>query len=239
MHTTNSRNAHGYEQLLGGAIKRLESNSFNLEGEAYLQSFRRRLILDLGFAAVAGVASAPLLTALGVGIKLHDGGPVIYRDDRVGFGLKSFQMAKLRSMKVDCGEGIKCEGDARTTKIGKFIRKMSIDELPQVYNIIKGEMSVVGPRPLRALQIEQGLLNEVFANQKDTDAFLYDVYGRMKPGLTGPNQVAGVRDFTAGPESLAAYVRQVIEFYENASPQTDIAIMSQTLSVVVGAEQAY
>jgi lipopolysaccharide/colanic/teichoic acid biosynthesis glycosyltransferase len=133
-----------------------------------------RRVFDL-LCATAGLAClVPLFALIAVAIKLDDGGPVMYSQDRVGKGLRKFRLLKFRSMFSGCAEGslLTAPGDARVTRVGRFLRRYKLDELPQLVNVLKGEMQLVGVRP----QVE-----------KFVDIFP-DEYGELlqtPPGITG------------------------------------------------------
>src|SRR5437773_235534 len=137
---------------------------------------------DVAIAGVALVAASPLLAVAALAIKLEDGGPVLYRQTRVGKDGVDFELLKLRTMVVGAetmGAGLAVnEGDSRITRAGRILRKLSLDELPQLWNVVRGEMSVIGPRPTLRYQVEQ-----------------YDEWQRhrldVKPGITGWAQVNG------------------------------------------------
>jgi lipopolysaccharide/colanic/teichoic acid biosynthesis glycosyltransferase len=132
-------------------------------------------VFDL-LCATAGLAClVPLFALIAVAIKLDDGGPVMYSQDRVGKGLRKFRLLKFRSMFSGCAEGslLTAPGDTRVTRVGRFLRRYKLDELPQLVNVLKGEMQLVGVRP----QVE-----------KFVDIFP-DEYGELlqtPPGITGP-----------------------------------------------------
>jgi lipopolysaccharide/colanic/teichoic acid biosynthesis glycosyltransferase len=134
-----------------------------------------RRVFDL-LCATAGLAClVPLFALIAVAIKLDDGGPVMYSQDRVGKGLRKFRLLKFRSMFSGCAEGslLTAPGDTRVTRVGRFLRRYKLDELPQLVNVLKGEMQLVGVRP----QVE-----------KFVDIFP-DEYGELlqtPPGITGP-----------------------------------------------------
>ena len=120
-------------------------------------SYRGKRVLDLSLLTISNVLALPLLLIvviiLSVLIKLEDGGPVLYRQRRVGIGGKIFNLLKFRSMRVnaeqDTGPVLSSRLDNRQTKIGRFMRKRALDEIPQLYNLWRGDMSIVGPRPER------------------------------------------------------------------------------------------
>jgi lipopolysaccharide/colanic/teichoic acid biosynthesis glycosyltransferase len=139
-------------------------------------------LFDIAAASLGLVATSPLLAGAAVAIKLEDGGPVLYRQRRVGKDGAEFELFKLRTMVVGAerrGAGWAVNaGDPRITRVGRALRRFSLDELPQLWNVLRGEMSIIGPRPTLAYQVEQ-----------------YTPHQRrrleIKPGLTGWAQVQG------------------------------------------------
>lgn len=150
--------------------------------------------LDVGLSGIGLVVSGPVWLALAVAIKIEDGGPVFYTQDRVGEGGRIFRVFKFRSM-VPNAEAVvgalqATEHDPRVTRIGRFMRATAMDELPQLLNIFLGDMSFVGPRALRPGEIER---------EGDSLVALEDVPGfaarqRIRPGLTGVAQIYAPRD---------------------------------------------
>jgi lipopolysaccharide/colanic/teichoic acid biosynthesis glycosyltransferase len=138
--------------------------------------------LDLVLAATALAIASPFLAAAAAGIKLEDRGPILYRQRRVGQKGSEFELVKLRTMVVGAeqqGAGYAVnEGDPRITRVGRLLRRVSLDELPQLWNVLRGEMSMVGPRPTLAYQVER--YNERQRRRLD-----------VKPGITGWAQVNG------------------------------------------------
>ena len=158
-----------------------------------------------------------LITA--IAIKLESPGPIIFKQERIGYNGKPFMMYKFRSMKVQDENEEKSqwttEDDPRKTKVGSFIRKMSIDELPQFFNVLKREMSVVGPRPERPYFVEQF--------KKEIPKYM--VKHQVRPGLTGLAQVNGYR----GNTSIDKRIEYDIRYVENWSLVLDIQIMFKTV----------
>jgi lipopolysaccharide/colanic/teichoic acid biosynthesis glycosyltransferase len=138
--------------------------------------------LDVAGAGAVLLVTSPLLGLAALAVKLEDGGPVFYRQSRVGKDGRDFELLKLRTMVVDAekqGAGYAvAEGDPRITRAGRLLRRLSIDELPQLWNVLRGEMSLVGPRPTLRYQVER---------YDDRQRHRLDV----KPGLTGWAQVNG------------------------------------------------
>jgi len=193
----------------------------------------RARITKRGFdfaAALAGiVVLSPLLLMIALIIKLEDGGPVLFIQRRLGRGNQFFDMLKFRSMRQEKldqdGARSTSRDDDRITRIGNFIRRTSIDELPQLINVLKGDMSIVGPRP-HALGSR--------ANSK----LFWEVDGRywkrhsLKPGLTGLAQVRGHRGATEQEKDLTDRLQSDLEYISSWSLQNDIAIVFQTVWVL-------
>ena len=170
--------------------------------------------LDAVIAGAGLVLTSPILVVAALAIKLDDGGPVLYRQARVGKGGVDFDLLKLRTMVVGAerlGAGYAVDrGDTRITRTGRFLRRTSIDELPQLWNVLRGDMSVIGPRPTLRYQVEQ-----------------YDSRQRrrleVKPGLTGWAQVNG-RAALPWPERIELDVWYV----EHRSRRVDLDILLRT-----------
>jgi lipopolysaccharide/colanic/teichoic acid biosynthesis glycosyltransferase len=138
--------------------------------------------LDVAGAGAVLLVTSPLIGLAALAVKLEDGGPVFYRQTRVGRAGRDFELLKLRTMVVDAekqGAGYAiAQGDSRITRSGRLLRRLSIDELPQLWNVLRGEMSLVGPRPTLRYQVER--YDERQRHRLD-----------VKPGLTGWAQVNG------------------------------------------------
>ena len=186
--------------------------------------------LDL-FLTIPGVLFlAPLLIAVSFAIKLDSKGPIFFLQPRVGRGNRIFLMSKFRSMRVDqsdsAGNQSTSRNDDRVTKVGRFIRATSIDELPQLFNVLRGEMSLVGPRP-HALGSLAG--TELFWEVDER----YWHRHASKPGLTGLAQVRGYRGETRERKDLADRLRADLEYLNGWTIWRDISILVSTLRVVV------
>lgn len=194
--------------------------------------FEARLIkraMDLTLSSVALVLLAPLMAAVAVLIKLEDGGPVLFRQRRMGTSNRFFWIYKLRSMRAELGDAdgkrSAARDDDRTTRIGRFIRRTSIDELPQLFNVWRGDMSLVGPRP-HALGSQAG------------EKLFWEIDGRywnrhvLKPGLTGLAQVKGYRGATECETDLTNRLKADLEYISNWSVWLDIKILLQTIKVI-------
>jgi lipopolysaccharide/colanic/teichoic acid biosynthesis glycosyltransferase len=176
---------------------------------------------DIAGSAIGLALAAPVLGAAAIAIKLEDGGPVLYRQQRVGLGGAEFELLKLRTMVVGAeriGAGFAVdEGDARITKVGRLLRRLSLDELPQLLNVLRGDMSLIGPRPTLRYQVER-----------------YDERQRrrlgVKPGLTGWAQVHGRASLP-----WAERIELDVWYVENRSPLVDLRILLRTpLALISG-----
>jgi lipopolysaccharide/colanic/teichoic acid biosynthesis glycosyltransferase len=175
--------------------------------------------LDVLGATVGLTLSAPLLAASAIAVRLEDQGPVFFRQERVGQDGRLFEVLKLRTMVVNAhtqGAGYAVDkGDSRITRAGSLLRKTSLDELPQLWNVLRGEMSLVGPRPTLAYQVER---------YTDRQRRRLEV----RPGLTGWAQVNG-RASLAWPERIELDVWYV----EHRSLALDLRILLRTVSVLL------
>jgi len=190
---------------------------------------------DLAVAGAALLVLAPLLPLVAAAIRLESRGPVIYRQRRVGRKGTSFWILKLRTMYADAEARLpelvsfdtledpmfKLRADPRITRVGRLLRRFSIDELPQLVNVVRGEMSVVGPRPEQV---------ELVDRYRPEHRFRLSV----KPGMTGPMQVFGRGELTFA-ERLAVE----LDYVENISPSRDLKILVQTLPVIARGTGAF
>lgn len=183
-----------------------------------LNSFCKRAF-DLAVSLIALAVLSPVLLIAAIGVKLSSPGPVIYRQERIGRNKKPFQMYKFRSMKVDSGSSDMTtwgtKQDSRRTKFGSLIRKCSIDELPQLVNVLKGDMSLVGPRPERPY----------FVDKFKEGIPLYMLKHLVRPGITGWAQVNGWR----GDTSIEERIKCDIYYIENWTFLLDIKILLLTV----------
>ena len=187
-------------------------------------------LLDLGITVPMLILFAPLLAAIAVAIKLDTPGPVLFRQQRIGRENRLFNVMKFRSMKHErtdhSGSRSASRDDDRITRVGRFIRATSLDELPQLFNILQGDMALVGPRP-HALGSRAG------------DALFWHVDHRYwlrhstKPGLTGLAQVRGFRGATDRREDLHNRLHSDLEYLSNWSVFRDLSILIRTAGVIV------
>ena len=176
-------------------------------------------VVDVAFASAVLVLLSPLLLLLAVGVKLSSPGPVFYKQNRMGLNGRTFDMLKFRSMPVDAEAATGAiwaqPGEKRATRLGAFMRRTSLDELPQFINVLKGDMSVVGPRPERPVFIEQ------FRERVPR----YMLRHKVKAGITGWAQVNGWR----GDTSIEKRIEYDLYYIRNWSLRLDIKIMIMTL----------
>ena len=213
-----SRGSHPQSSPLGGIAKRA---------------------VDLTIASLALIPFLPLIALVCAAIAFFEGTPVLYRHPRVGYGRRPFLCLKFRTMVADADEILrhhlqsspvaarewaqsrKLKNDPRVTVVGAVLRKFSLDELPQLINVLRGEMSIVGPRPIVA--------DEVIMYGADAR-----YYFMARPGLTGPWQVGGRND-----ESYKDRVALDRAYVENWSLWKDISIMIKTVPVVLNSKGSY
>lgn len=176
--------------------------------------------LDVVAAGLALALGSPLLAAAAVAIKLEDGGPVLFRQIRVGKDGVDFELLKLRTMEVGAerkGAGYAVTaGDSRITRVGRLLRKTSVDELPQFWNVVRGEMSLIGPRPTLRYQVER------YSERQRRRL-------ELRPGLTGWAQIHG-RTTLPWDERIELDVWYV----EHRSPRVDLKILLRTPLALFG-----
>ena len=185
---------------------------------------------DLAIAATGLILLAPLIALAALAIKVHDGGPVLFVQPRVGRGNRLFPMLKLRTMRVGSAApelgASTARDDARVTPIGRLLRRTSLDELPQLWNVLRGEMAIVGPRP----HAIGSLAGEKLFWEVDSR---YWHRHSLKPGLTGLAQVRGLRGTTEHEVDLAVRLQADLEYIADWSLLGDAAIVLRTLFVLV------
>ena len=173
--------------------------------------------MDVTGALTLILLTSPVMLLCAAGVKLSSPGPVIFRQKRIGRNKEPFYMYKFRSMRVNDGQDTRWSAnrDERKTRFGAFMRKCSLDELPQFFNVLKGDMSLVGPRPEIPFYVEQF----------KEDVPLYMVKHQVRPGITGWAQVNGLR----GDTSIKARVEHDIYYIEHWSILFDIEILLTTI----------
>jgi lipopolysaccharide/colanic/teichoic acid biosynthesis glycosyltransferase len=176
--------------------------------------------LDVLIAGAGLVVGSPFLGLGALAVKLEDGGPVLYRQTRVGLNGDDFELLKLRTMIVGAerqGAGFAVDrGDARITRVGRVIRRLSIDELPQLWNVVRGEMSIIGPRPTLRYQVDQ--YDEQQLHRLD-----------VKPGITGWAQIHGRASLP-----WAERIELDLWYIRHHDWQTDLLILLRTPLALLG-----
>ena len=180
---------------------------------------------DLAAASLLLAAAAPAMVLVAICVWLESGGPVLYRQTRVGMGGRSFDLVKFRSMRVDAEkDGVArwaSKDDDRTTRVGRFIRQTRLDELPQLVNVLRGDMSFVGPRPERPQ----------FVEQLNTEIRYYSMRHSIKPGLTGWAQLR--YPYGASVKDAEEKLKFDLFYAKNHGLVFDLMILLQTVEVVV------
>jgi sugar transferase (PEP-CTERM system associated) len=216
-----------YERLTGRiSTDRLQPGQLVFAETMRWMGFYRRLrrLIDIVFSIIGLVLSAPIMLLVAIAIKLESKGPVFYRQERVGHHGDAFQIIKFRSMRVDAekdGAVWAKEGDPRVTRIGRIIRKLRIDELPQFINILEGRMTLIGPRPERPQFVAQ--LEQIIP--------FYSERHLVKPGLTGWAQVC--YPYGASIEDAREKHSYDLYYIKNQSPLLDAIILMETARVVL------
>jgi sugar transferase (PEP-CTERM system associated) len=191
---------------------------------------RPRRALDVLLSLAGFIATAPVLLLTSLAIKLEDGGPVLYRQERVGLNGRPFILFKFRSMRQDAeSDGVPAWAgvrDLRVTKVGTIIRKLRIDELPQLWNVICGEMALIGPRPERPY----------FVRQFSESIPFYDYRHAVRPGITGWAQVSF--RYGASVEDARRKLSYDLYYVKNRGILLDIVILMKTVGVVLRGEGA-
>ncbi len=177
-------------------------------------------IADVALAGAGLAFASPLLGLAALAVKLEDRGPVLYRQTRVGKDGTDFELLKLRTMvvgaeKMGAGYAVD-EGDARITRAGRILRKLSLDELPQLWNVIRGEMSIIGPRPTLRYQVER-------YDERQLRRLA------VKPGITGWAQIQGRATLP-----WAERIELDVWYVEHRSPALDVKILARTPLALFG-----
>jgi len=217
-----------YEQLTGKLLLESITPSWFIFSEGFKFSTRRRLAkraMDLICCVLGMLVTLPFLPFAALAIKLDSRGPVFFRQKRVGEGESIFTLYKFRTMKDDAesetGAMWAAENDLRITRVGKLFRKCRIDELPQFFNVLRGDMSLIGPRPERLEFVEK--LKEIIPYYSERHV--------VKPGVTGWAQVR--YPYGASAEDAIEKLRYDLYYIKNLSTVFDLAILLQTIGVVV------
>ena len=190
-------------------------NNFNLKAKR---------LLDLLFALLIGIFAAPVIVLAAIIVKLESKGPIFFIQERIGEGNKKFNIVKFRSMTTDAekdGPQWASKNDNRVTKFGKIMRATRIDELPQLWNVLRGEMSFVGPRPER----------EFFIQQLEKEIPYYNLRHTVKPGLTGWAQV--MYPYGASVEDAYRKLQYDLYYIKHHSIPFDVKVLLKTVTIVI------
>jgi Undecaprenyl-phosphate glucose phosphotransferase len=193
-------------------------------------------VVERLLAAAGIVAFAPVMLAIAIAIRLESKGPIIFRQKRYGFNNELIEVFKFRSMYTDMSDAnaakLVSKGDPRVTRVGRFIRKASIDELPQLFNVLTGQLSLVGPRPhatqaKAADALYESVVDGYFARHK------------VRPGITGWAQINGWRGETDTREKIEQRVKHDLEYIDRWSLGFDLVIIFRTPFALLKGENAY
>jgi putative colanic acid biosysnthesis UDP-glucose lipid carrier transferase len=187
---------------------------------------------DIAVAVVAIIVTSPLLILTALAVKLTSSGPIIFKQKRYGLDGRQIEVWKFRSMRIHEEAGTVAQatiGDSRVTPLGAFLRKTSIDELPQFFNVLQGRMSVVGPRPHAVSH------NEMYRKLISG----YMIRHKVKPGITGWAQVNGARGETDTVAKMELRVKYDLHYLRNWSLKFDLLIILKTLKTVLRGDNAY
>lgn len=218
-----------YQKLVNGQIPfedRLRENATKTYVQ-FITSWRIfvKRAFDIAFSLTSIILGAPVIAVIALAVKLSSPGPVIYSQTRVGQKGKLFQIYKFRSMRQDaesqCGPVWAKENDPRVTPLGEFLRKSHLDELPQLFNVLKGEMSVVGPRPERPHFVKE--LRKQIPH--------YDKRHFAKPGITGLAQIK--RRYDDSIEDVKKKVRYDVLYIKKMCPFLDVKVVALTAFTVI------
>ena len=190
-------------------------NNFNLKAKR---------LLDLLFAMLIGIFAAPVIILAAIIVKLESKGPIFFIQERIGEGNRKFNIVKFRSMTTDAeknGPQWASKNDNRVTKFGKIMRATRIDELPQLWNVLRGEMSFVGPRPER----------EFFIQQLEKEIPYYNLRHTVKPGLTGWAQV--MYPYGASVEDAYRKLQYDLYYIKHHSIPFDVKVLLKTVTIVI------
>ena len=208
--------------------------SWLIYGHGFEQGLARTVakrIVDVGGSLVLLLVAAPVMALAAFAISMESPGPVLFRQERVGRGGRLFRVVKFRSMRQDAEkDGVArwaTASDPRITRVGRLIRKARIDELPQLFNVLRGDMSLVGPRPERP----------EFVEQLKSDIRFYDVRHSVKPGLTGWAQIRYC--YAASVEDSRRKLQFDLYYVKNHSLWLDLRILFETVRVVLRGEGAH
>ncbi|HTI82709.1 MAG TPA: sugar transferase [Acetobacteraceae bacterium] len=225
----------GSVQLAGFGAIRIPHIVLPRPHQAGCNGLAKRLIDILGAVLLIAMLAVPML-AIALAIRLDSPGPTLFRQKRIGYADRAFETLKFRTMWHHAvAPGIfqqTCRHDVRVTRIGHFLRQTSMDELPQLFNVLRGDMSLVGPRPHAPGTCAGGKPFELVTPR-------YQLRHRVRPGITGLAQVRGLRGETETEDLLLRRVESDLEYIESWSLWLDLIILLRTAKAVLGTQNAY
>jgi sugar transferase (PEP-CTERM system associated) len=217
-----------YEHLTGKLLLENTYPSFLIFSNGFKKSNFNRVVktaMDYFLASIGLIISLPVIALAALAIKIDSPGPILYWQERVGKNGKIFKLAKFRSMRWDAeketGPVWTAENDERITRVGKIIRKIRLDEIPQMFNVLGGEMSFVGPRPERPH----------FVNQLKNEIPFYEKRLSMKPGITGWAQIE--YPYGASKNDAMEKLKYDLFYIKNMSIFLDVGIIFRTIRIIL------
>ncbi len=195
-----------------------------------------KLVEDKLLSLLMILVLSPVLALIALAVRLDSPGPILFRQTRIGLGGRPFTCLKFRSMRWErpSQDGIRQtrRDDDRITRVGRYLRKTSLDELPQLFNVLRGDMSLVGPRPhAPTMRTEGRLCEELIAD--------YHLRHLVKPGITGLAQVKGYRGATETVDQLRRRIEHDLHYVQNWSIPMDLMILVMTPVTVLTGENAF
>ncbi|MFC3199365.1 sugar transferase [Parapedobacter deserti] len=212
-----------YELISYQPSLRIDLHTVKRKLLVYQETMFLKRVFDIAFSSIVLLAGLPVYLLLALVTKLTSPGPVFYKQERIGKDQKPFYIYKFRSMRVDAeknGPQLASDDDPRITKWGKFMRKTHLDELPQFWNVLKGDMAIVGPRPERRHFIE------AIKEKRPEYAQLF----RLKPGITSIGQV--YYGYAENVNQMCERVNYDLDYLSTISLKTDIDIILQTVKAM-------
>ncbi|MEC3881235.1 sugar transferase [Parapedobacter sp. 10938] len=213
-----------YELISYPAVFRVDLNAIKRKLLVYQETIVIKRIVDVVFSSFVLTLGLPIYMLLMLITKITSRGPIFFKQERVGQGEQPFFIYKFRSMQVDAekaGPQLASDDDPRITKWGKFMRKTHLDELPQFWNVLKGDMAIVGPRPERRHFIE-----EIKAHKRE-----YMQLFRLKPGITSIGQV--YYGYAENVYQMCERVDYDLDYLSSMSLRTDVGIIMQTVKAMI------
>jgi len=220
---------HKFDEVKLSALGPVASLQITRRPLSRFEIMQKRMF-DLAVAATALIAATPLLLAVAVLIRIDSRGPIFFAQRRYGFNQRPFHIIKFRTMhSVDDGSRQATRGDRRITRIGGFLRRWNVDEIPQLFNVLTGDMSLVGPRP-HPLPLDHEYQQRIL---------LYARRHNVKPGITGWAQIHGCRGETDTDEKMRTRIQYDLAYIDNWSMWLDLRIMVRTLLSRAAYRNAY